>query len=116
MERILKVAAVLFSLGLLGFVGYLCFEGENSFANFEDFDNKYMVRNEILIYHVNHTQIRNRHYAVPHTKVALYCPECGDLQKAGTMELLPEKDGPENVKKIFDAKNIEALKSNLEGP
>jgi len=101
MEKFLKAITLLLSVGLIVFVGFTFSEKESSVFNFEEFD-KVMVNSEVLLYHINHTQVRNRHYAVPHTKVEMYCPECGDLQKAGTDELLDEKNGPENVKKLLE--------------
>jgi len=101
MERFLKATTLLLSIGLIGFVGFTFWERENSPFNFEKFD-AVMVNSEVLLYHINETQVRNRHYAVPHTKVEMHCPECGDLQKAGTDELLDEKNGPENVKKLLE--------------
>lgn len=48
---------------------------------------KKLIRLDVTDYYIAETAVRVRHYVVPHTKVMIYCPECGLVQKPNTMEL-----------------------------
>lgn len=77
------IISVMLTFALIGINAYGHFEIK---ARHEKIEPAF-IENELLVYYIKHTHVRVRHYMLPHTKVEMYCPECGDLQKLGTMDL-----------------------------